>query len=195
MDKANITKQRIADAMLELLQRYSLEQLTVAQIAEEAGIGKSTFYRHFHDVYDVFSFLFDDFSKRCLSVMTAILFSKDAPSELKLANMAVPAQEVASLLCFTEKDTILMEYLMRSDSIRLVTHFMNCLHNSVIPMAQKAGLDTEKAAFFLRFVAGGVLYSVLDTYRRDGVIDIPIAAALLDLDISALQPGGPVDES
>lgn len=57
MPRSNLTKNVIADAFRELLETTPIERVTVAAIAEHAGIRRQTFYYHFHDIYDLISWM------------------------------------------------------------------------------------------------------------------------------------------
>ena len=62
---SKFTKQRIMDAFLSLLNKKSLDKLTVKDIIEKAEVNRNTFYYYFEDIYDllhaVFKQKFDDF--------------------------------------------------------------------------------------------------------------------------------------
>lgn len=47
------TDRDITNALLFLLEKNRFEKITVAQIIEEAGINRSTFYQHFSDKYEI----------------------------------------------------------------------------------------------------------------------------------------------
>ncbi len=47
----------LSDAMLELLKEKSLEDITVNELCERAIVGRGTFYKHFSDKYEFFSFI------------------------------------------------------------------------------------------------------------------------------------------
>lgn len=47
------TDRDITNALLLLLEKNRFEKITVAQIIEEAGINRSTFYQHFSDKYEI----------------------------------------------------------------------------------------------------------------------------------------------
>lgn len=44
---------RMEQAMLELMNKTSLEKITVRLICEKAGVNRSTFYAHYIDIYDM----------------------------------------------------------------------------------------------------------------------------------------------
>lgn len=47
------TKKAIADAFLTMASQKPIEKITVTDIVKEAQINKSTFYAHYHDIYDL----------------------------------------------------------------------------------------------------------------------------------------------
>ncbi len=49
----HITKNAIVDAYEKLAKTIPLKNLTVGEIAKEAGVNRQTFYYHFHDIYDL----------------------------------------------------------------------------------------------------------------------------------------------
>ncbi|MBR6044754.1 MAG: TetR/AcrR family transcriptional regulator [Ruminococcus sp.] len=52
------TKQLIVEKTLELAETKPLGKLTVKEITEASGITRNAFYYHFHDMYEVFDYLF-----------------------------------------------------------------------------------------------------------------------------------------
>ena len=47
------TKNCIINAFIELRSRKELEKITVKELCEKAQVNKSTFYTHYHDIYDL----------------------------------------------------------------------------------------------------------------------------------------------
>ena len=54
-------KSRIRHALLELMLEKGLDHITAKELAERAGIGRSTFYVHYESVYDALQEIEDDF--------------------------------------------------------------------------------------------------------------------------------------
>lgn len=185
-----MNKNRIADALIELMQDNTVENITVTQLTEKAQIGKSTFYRTFSDIYEVFDYMFCDFCDRCLVIMTRLFLFKDVPQVLTEKKTLMPAAEIFRQFQLQPKDTILMQYLFRTNNIRLLKQLIDRFQQSTVPLAQQAGFDPQKASYFARFIANGTVFSMLESYRRHDSIDTDIILFLLSLDITALLPGG-----
>lgn len=57
-------EQRIVDKALDCLLRDGMDQVTVAAIAEEAGIGKGTVYKHFQSKSEILARILIDYENR-----------------------------------------------------------------------------------------------------------------------------------
>ena len=51
--KNDATKQALANALKQLLQKKQITKITINDIAEACGISRMTFYYHFKDIYDL----------------------------------------------------------------------------------------------------------------------------------------------
>ena len=58
--RAAATRDAIKDAMLELFQRTSFNEISISQLCREAGVGRATFYTHYTGLTDVIDELADD---------------------------------------------------------------------------------------------------------------------------------------
>lgn len=52
----SITRQHIWEAFYALSRTVPFEKMTVEQIIRQSGVSRATFYRHFHDKYDVMNY-------------------------------------------------------------------------------------------------------------------------------------------
>ena len=57
MSRSDDTKNAIAEAYRKLLATKSIDKITVSAIAQEAGVNRQTFYYHFHDIFDLLSWI------------------------------------------------------------------------------------------------------------------------------------------
>ena len=55
------TRDALGDALLTLMQAKPFETITVQQVLDRAGIGRSTFYAHYRDKDDLFLSDVEDF--------------------------------------------------------------------------------------------------------------------------------------
>ncbi|MBQ9066405.1 MAG: TetR/AcrR family transcriptional regulator C-terminal domain-containing protein [Clostridia bacterium] len=60
------TEKAIATSFKHLLQKKSLNKITISDIANDCGINRMTFYYHFRDIYDLIEWICDEDAKAAL---------------------------------------------------------------------------------------------------------------------------------
>ena len=58
--KNDATKQALANALKQLLQKKQITKITINDITEACGISRMTFYYHFKDIYDLAEWTFQE---------------------------------------------------------------------------------------------------------------------------------------
>lgn len=53
------TKDVLAASLIELSQKESIDKITIQEICENCGIGRTTFYYHFRDKYDLIAWIYE----------------------------------------------------------------------------------------------------------------------------------------
>lgn len=76
--KNAFTEQKIKDALLLLNSKDEISEITVGDICREVKISRSTFYRHFSDIYAVIESIEEDVTAEFRELLLAI---KDVPAE------------------------------------------------------------------------------------------------------------------
>ena len=54
----NRTKEMLAESLMKLLARRTLDKITIEDIVDDCGYNRQTFYYHFHDIYDLIDWIF-----------------------------------------------------------------------------------------------------------------------------------------
>ena len=54
------TQKALQDALITLIEERGFDAITVGDIAECAMVNRATFYRHYHDRYDLVEKIFED---------------------------------------------------------------------------------------------------------------------------------------
>jgi AcrR family transcriptional regulator len=64
------TRGTLGDALVALMLEQPFEEITVQQVLERAGVGRSTFYVHYRDKDDLFLSDVEDFLEYCSAMLT-----------------------------------------------------------------------------------------------------------------------------
>lgn len=67
--RAKRSREKIINTFLALRKKKRLEKITVTEISEISNINKSTFYAHFHDIYDLSDFVETQLVQEILSTV------------------------------------------------------------------------------------------------------------------------------
>ena len=54
----NRAKEMLAESLMKLLARRTLDKITIQDIVDDCGYNRQTFYYHFHDIYDLIDWIF-----------------------------------------------------------------------------------------------------------------------------------------
>jgi AcrR family transcriptional regulator len=63
------TRDTLGDALVTLMQEKSFDDITVQDVLDRAGVGRSTFYVHYRDKDDLFLSDVEDFLEHCCSAL------------------------------------------------------------------------------------------------------------------------------
>lgn len=103
--KSERTRRAIKSAFFELYQTTDITRISVRDVSERAGCGRSTFYLHFHDVYEVL----DELEKEQLAWVRRTLTDSGAladPHQTVLPDLLIRLYEEKGevLYCFVNRD-------------------------------------------------------------------------------------------
>ena len=63
---SKLTQKAMAQAISDLLQTRTLDKITIKDITDACDLTRNTFYYHFHDVYDLLRWLFEEKSREIM---------------------------------------------------------------------------------------------------------------------------------
>ncbi len=68
---AEQSKEKLANALLVIMEKYDFKEITITQITQEAGLSRKTFYRLFKSKEELINFYFECLYKECLMQIKA----------------------------------------------------------------------------------------------------------------------------
>ena len=91
MSDSLITKNAIAKSIKELMKKKNLQKISVADIVQNCGINRQTFYYHFKDKYDLINWIF--YSEVVVSVTGQKRYGDWSEAMLNVLNVMKEEQE------------------------------------------------------------------------------------------------------
>ena len=147
---SDVTKYALAAALGGLLEKRRLDDITVTELCAASGVGRQTFYYHFHDIYELVGWMFDQRTRRILEESRRDW--RDAL--LRLMRAALKDQALMRNTVHSLSREQLERYLLRVVE--------TALWEELREAAAREGAAEQDARFVLRLVAHGVSGILMD---------------------------------
>lgn len=131
------TNRSLVEALFALISDKKFEDITVQSICNSANIRRATFYTHFNDKYELFSFAIR-YSYQSLPSYQS-LYSQDRSKDLYLL-------VINDLISFVEQNEALINSLKRSHLIHLM---LNIIANDIIEDITKINKEYSETDLIL----------------------------------------------
>lgn len=172
----DLTKMALGDALRKLLAEKPLNKITVSDITKECGCNRMTFYYHFHDIYELVEWVFEQEGEKALEGKITLEGWQDG-----LRNVFARLQENKALVMNIHRGAnldVLEPYLHRLAKEPLETF--------VQEIAGGREMDEEDALFFASFVEYGLLGMLRDWIDKGMKGDTEMIIARFGMLVGAL---------
>lgn len=148
-------KEAFAESLKKMLEKKSLDHITVKDIVEDCGVSRQAFYYHFADIYDLVEWIFLE------EASTALANNRDIDTW---------QQGYCRVLTSLRENKSLVINSYRSKSREYLENFMyKVLYDVIYPVVeqQAAGMDVEKKHkdFIAHFYSLAVVAMGIDWIR------------------------------
>lgn len=148
--RRTLTKRLVQEAMLELLKSRSIQNITVRELCDVAGINRTTFYNHYDGVYEVLSEIEEHFLNQ--------LSEQD-----KISSEQGSLEQHIESLCQQLKQNrdIALLLLANNADPNFSTKLIKVQEYSTVWQKAIRTYPTEERELLLSFVSGGAYTMVL----------------------------------
>lgn len=164
MAASDFTKQHIAQAMKELLQSRSFASVSVSDLTRQCGVGRNTFYYHFHDKYEVVSWIF---------------FEEIAPLLSRFDRLENWTGGLSELCLYLQKNRDfyirVLEFEGQNSFCQCLTEFYRKLVYDLLCQNGGQSVTERQMRSVARFVAAGIVEEI-QNWARNGMESDPTAA-------------------
>ncbi len=159
------TRDRLGDALIELLTAKPFDEVTVQEVLTLAGVSRSTFYAHYRDKNDLFLSDVDDF----FAQMSTLLTQRGDPS----ARVAA----VTELFSHVAQARHIYTVMVESGRMHEVTelgqaHFARGIEERLARGRRAGALPREQRVALAQGLAGA-LFALLISWVRQGAVVAP----------------------
>ena len=116
------TKKNIHNAFIKLRSQKPLEKITVKELSELAQINKSTFYRHYEDIYALSDILEDEIIKSCIHIFPSADFLFQESGIKEMANAFSSQRKVFNILFSGSRRDIAIHKMHNCIMEKIISH-------------------------------------------------------------------------
>lgn len=173
--------EKIQAALVECLkEKMEIENITVAHITQRACVGKSTFYRYYKDIYDVYEQLVDGFIERCEKLIIRIFFEKNLTLKEFLWIIAKNGTKKDNEI-FYAKDVVLINHSIEKGDAKVIEILYDKMHALIVQIAKRVYDDDEAANFGATFILNGNIIPIFSNLHINGKLKLETVILSLEL--------------
>ena len=178
--RARLTRQKILDATLELLETEGIEKISTNAIARQAGVNIASLYKYFPDKYSVLHELAEEFGQGQAMLICDYLAVTDVDNSIEvvcsgLVDAVIEGTRSGKALVQLQRSLIASPVLLAA--YRKTNH---AIGESLKPFLQRWGIDLQADQLELTMLCLGETFSALQdlALSRDPHYDQPVVDEL-----------------
>ena len=166
------TTEKIRLAFIECLkEKMKVNEITIDYLSKRAGVSKSTFYRNYKDIYDIYEQLVDEFLERVEDLIDKLLFEKSITTT-ELVFVLLKNGLKKDNKYFLARDVVLLDYSIGMGTSRIVELMYDKCYDCAIRLAKRMDIDDERADFGATFFLYGNIIPIIMTVHSEGKIEL-----------------------
>lgn len=147
--RTKLTKMLFKDAMINLLEKKSLYDITVTELCQKAELNRSTFYKYYENVYDVFADIEQEL----------ILVSEECMQKINKVEINSVTKPLYQLLCYIKENTktyqlLLNNHISEEFSQNIMKTPTDFFKNKIKTLNIELGSDTD---YIFTYIVSGSL--------------------------------------
>ena len=158
MRRTQATLQR---ALIALVEKQDLSQISIADVAERAGVSRSTFYDHYQDVHELAE-------AACTAMIDDLMASLPKPDEVLSEGGHTPESVLRGFFSgFAENANLYRSLLGPNGSARVIDHIRRRAVADLSDNQKVTDTVGVPRELFAAFAAGALLGVAIDWLQRD----------------------------
>lgn len=172
INKTKKTKSRLQNSLILLLQKINFENITIADISNQAKVNRATFYRYYHDKYEILEEIQQEFFSEITPIHTQEIQHADSIEQL----IQVREKSLRALLSIIQKHRFLLKGLLNSDSqtqfVERLRNFLSVDIEELKSLQSHTSLDKQYEVELLQIYSSHSLTGTISYWIRNDSIPL-----------------------
>ena len=164
------TAELMNQALLSLLEKKDIEFITVTEIANKAGVNRSTFYLHYDNIYELLEETIENLNKQFISS-----FNMQVPYKIKSQQDAflITDEQLIPYLNFVKKNKRVLKLIHNKPHLFKSNNAYKRMYDTIFYPAISCFVEEKNERIYnLEFFTGGVSAIIKKWLELDCVTDI-----------------------
>lgn len=188
MAKGQLTQKKITKGLLTLLKDKPITDITVGELVEFVGVGRSTFYRYYRDIYDVYEQMLSDVVERATAIVRKFIFSGINP--MKIMELFSEKWQIKAEGAFFQDDLGVVKHILVNDTDGgFLAEFYKNFTEIYKEYIMKKVADEKKAEFYGRLISKTIIVSYCYDFMNNNELTLDTGLIVLRI-LENLNSGG-----
>lgn len=174
------TDKAIQSALVALLSRKPFEKITVQDILEETPVSRATFYKHYHDKYEIVEKMQTEFLQVQKDIVSRLAEAKPAQTPSMIQSYSARYREIMQILMKVQTDKVNLPMALVEEAERQYLKTSNSPTKNLEARVYGAALTSFQIAFLEERVED---YTVHTAPRVFGAVMLKLIGLQDDPDI------------
>ena len=159
------TKKSIRDALITLLSKKRIQEITITELSNCANINRKTFYAHYTSVENILESYSEELTKELMHILSKHDFLK---SDLDIVSIFNSLNEVI------DADFEFFNSLIYSDSYYvMIQSVKNYLSDAIVESYSNAfGIPKKLFIYYTEYIASGIINMYIEWFKSDQSITL-----------------------
>ena len=162
MSESLITKKAIAAGLKEIMKHKNFDKITIADITEQCGLNRQTFYYHFQDKYELINWIY--YNEAIVLLSTKLTFD-------------TWGDRILEMLTVMKKETYFYENALKSSSNNefqeyLLSYSNELFKNIIEKLDETHAVSKDDVEFIAQFYSFGVV-GLIVSWAKTGMATSP----------------------
>lgn len=159
------TEKLIKEVFLQLLKSKDINKISVAEISRLANLGRTTFYLHYNDVYDLYENIENEIIENLIDMFKSSFPTTNSNNSLKLSN---------SLVNYIENNKEIFRILIHSNIGNTIYKIKKSFYsivfdeNSIVNPSFDKEYNLTESVFVVSGIIGTLEKRIMDDFKVSG---------------------------
>lgn len=181
------TRDKIEQALVDELREKHITDIAVADITKRSGVSKSTFYRNYHDIYEVYEYMVSTLVNKSTALFVKVFVNEEISTDV-VADTISEDVFAPGAFNFSERDTFVVKNAMQCGDMKVLRIFYKAIYDAFYNTYSAVAEDKDELDFYCAFFVRAFISCFLGDFAKKKKFNMDYIYLALEL-VEPLKKG------